>query len=89
MSIENFRTQDLLDGQLDLPDVTGDFHITVDGVPLCLVDRALVGYSNSDCQYSSLNSSFEDCLKWTEVFPAATVGVFLGKCPNDCTGKAA
>ena len=89
MTMENLRMDELLDGDTDLPDVTGDFHITVDGVPLCLVDRALVGSSDSNCQFSSLNSSVEDCLKWTEVFPAATVGVFFGKCPNDCVGKAA
>ena len=83
MRIEDLGKAEFLDGEIDLPDVMGDFHITIDGVPLCLVDRALVGYSNLECQYSSLNSSFTDCLKWKLVFPATTVGVFLGKCPNE------
>ncbi len=89
MRFENFSRNSLLDGRTDLPDVTGDFHITIDGVPLCLVDRAMVGYASSECQFSSLNSSFADCLKLKAQFPAATVGVFLGKCPNDCARKVA
>lgn len=81
--------QRLLEGEADLPDVTGDFHLTVDGVPLCLVDRALLGDNSSECQYSSLNDSVADCLKLQEIFPAATVGVFLGECPNQCARRVA
>lgn len=78
-----------LDGQTDLPDVSGDFHITVDGIPVCLVDQALLGNRNAECQFSSLNESFEECLKIKSIFPAATVGVFLGKCPHECVRTAA
>jgi hypothetical protein len=79
----------ILDGGDDLPDVTGDFHMTVDGVPVCLVDLALVGDENSKCEYTSLNEAFSDCLNLQEVFPAAMVGVFLGRCPYRCMKEAA
>ena len=79
----------IFEGGDDLPDVTGDFHLTVDGVPLCLVDLALLGDEKSECEYSSLNEAFTDCLKLQAIFPAAMVGVFLGKCPKKCTSEAA
>lgn len=88
MKIDSEKTL-LLDGDTNLPDVTGYFHITVDGVPVCLVDRALIGASSSECEHSSLNRSFEECMELQKIFPAALIGVFFGKCPNHCSRKAA
>jgi hypothetical protein len=79
----------ILDGGADLPDVTGDFHLTVDGIPFCRVERALAGEPSSECQFASLNDAFADCLAVQSIFPAATVGVFLGKCPHQCASEAA
>jgi hypothetical protein len=93
MKMNDFSSRAVLhhifDGGADLPDVTGDFHLTVDGIPLCLVDLALLGDDSSECEYSSLNEAFTDCLKLQAIFPAAMVGVFMGKCPNQCASEAA
>jgi hypothetical protein len=72
----------LLDFGVDLPDVQGDFQITIDGIPACVVDRALLGSNaKSRCNFSSLNQSFPHRTKLKAAFPATRVAVIAGKCP--------
>src|SRR5688572_13102492 len=79
----------ILDGGIDLPDVTGDFHITINGVPLCQVDRAFVGSETSPCEFSSLNNSLAVRAKLTATFPAAIVTVTPGKCSSHSARRVA
>src|SRR5262245_34705660 len=98
MNIENIRkeallwsiiqrtdevTDRLLDLGVELPEVRGDFYITINGVPACLVDLALTAnFSGLGCQHSSLHRSIEARSKFKAAFPGAVVSVVGGCCPT-------
>ena len=80
----------LLDRKIKLPETSGNFYITVDGVPLCVVDLALTSASGSICNFESLHDSIGLRAKIKAAFPGAVVAVHAGACPGKShTQKAA
>jgi hypothetical protein len=76
-------TDRLLDLGVELPEVRGDFYITINGVPACMVDLALIGnFSGLGCQHSSLHRCIEARNKFKADFPGASVSVVGGCCPT-------
>jgi hypothetical protein len=76
-------TDRLLDLGVELPEVRGDFYITINGVPTCIADLSLTGkFSGLGCQHSSLHRCIEHRNEFKNLFPAAVVSVVGGCCPT-------
>jgi hypothetical protein len=76
-------TDRLLDLGVELPEVRGDFHITINGIPACVADLSLIGqFSGLGCQHSSLHRSIEARSKFKAAFPGAVVSIVGGCCPT-------
>jgi len=80
-------TDRLLNLGVQLPELSRDYYITVNGVPVCVAEKALMGQSDLPpaCAYSTLH----DCIRYRNrlkaAFPGAIVAVIAGSCPNDCS----
>jgi hypothetical protein len=73
----------LLDLQIELPEVRGDFYISINGVPACLADLSLTGnFSGLGCQHTSLQRCIQHRNEFKDLFPGATVSVVGGCCPT-------
>ena len=81
----------LLNAGVELPDAAGSFHITVNGIPVCLVDEALAGDCINElrCEYASLQQAIRSRQVAKSAFPAAVVAVRTGACPRFGTAKGA
>ena len=76
-------TDRLLDLGVELPEVRGDFYITINGVPACIADRALTGnFSGLGCQHTSLHRCIQHRNEFKEIFQGAVVSVVGGCCPT-------
>jgi hypothetical protein len=76
-------TDRLLDLGVELPEVRGDFFITINGVPACIADLALIGnFSGLGCSHTSLHRSIEARTKFKAAFPGAVVSIVGGCCPT-------
>jgi len=76
-------TSRLLDLGVELPEVRGDFHITINGIPACVADLSLIGhFSGLGCSHSSLHRSMEARSKFKAAFPGAVVSIVGGCCPT-------
>jgi hypothetical protein len=76
-------TDRLLDLGVELPEVRGDFYITINGVPACMVDLALTGnFSGLGCQHASLHRCIQHRNEFKDMFPGAVVSVVGGCCPT-------
>lgn len=74
-------TDRLLDFGVELPEVRGDFYITINGVPACIADLALTGnFSGLGCQHSSLHRSIDARSRIKAIFPGAVVSIVCGCC---------
>lgn len=98
MNIENIRkeallwsiiqrqdevTDRLLDLGVELPEVRGDFFITINGVPACVADLSMIGqFSGLGCSHTSLHRSIEARTKFKAAFPGAVVSIVGGCCPT-------
>jgi hypothetical protein len=98
MNIENIRkeallwsiiqrqdvvTDRLLDLGVELPEVRGDFYITINGVPACIADLSLTGnFSGLGCQHTSLHRCIEHRNEFKDLYPGAVVSVIGGCCPT-------
>lgn len=81
----------LLDADVKLPEVAGDFYITINGTPLCIVERALDGSIDAStvCSYGSLHESIAYRMKLKGAFPGATVAILAATCPGACNAAKA
>lgn len=76
-------TDRLLDLGVELPEVRGDFYITIDGVPACVADLALIGhFSGLGCQHSSLHRCIQHRNEFKDIFPGSVVSIVGGCCPT-------
>ena len=76
-------TDRLLDAGVKVPDVSDVFYITINGVPACRADLALLGqFSGSACQHMSLRRSIELRNQYKAIYNAAVVAVVAGSCPT-------
>ncbi|MCI0445518.1 hypothetical protein L0152_20180 [bacterium] len=76
-------TDRLLDLGVELPEVRGDFYITINGVPACVADLSLIGqFSGLGCSHSSLHRSIDARSKFKAAFPGAVVSIVGGCCPT-------
>lgn len=76
-------TDRLLDLEVELPEVRGDFYITINGAPACVVDLALTGkFSGLGCQHTSLHRCIQQRNEFKNLFPGAVVAVVGGCCPT-------
>ncbi len=80
-------TDRLLNTGVELPELSQHYYITVNSVPVCVVEHALVGQSapNSACEYSALSACIAYRNQLKAAFPGAVVAVIAGSCPKDCT----
>jgi hypothetical protein len=84
-SSEQFADR-LLNLGVELPEVHGDFYITVNGVPLCVAEYALSGgFGKSVCEHASLHRSVYYRTRLKEAFPGATVAIVAASCPTICS----
>ncbi|MCI0614924.1 hypothetical protein L0244_18180, partial [bacterium] len=66
-----------------LPEVRGDFYITINGVPACVADLSLIGqFSGLGCQHSSLHRCIEARNTVKDAFQGAVVSIVGGCCPT-------
>jgi hypothetical protein len=81
----------LLDADVKLPEVAGDFYITINGTPLCILERAFVGSIDSStvCSCGSLHESIAYRLRLKSEFPGAIVAVLAAACPEACNSAKA
>jgi hypothetical protein len=76
-------TDRLLNAGVKAPEVKDNFFITVNGVPICQADLALLGqFSGSVCQHISLRQCIQLRNKYKEMFNGAIVAVVSGSCPT-------
>jgi hypothetical protein len=75
----------LLDLGFEAPEVSGDFHITVNGIPACVVDSAFSNWNYVPvCHHESLHHSVLYRKSIKAAFPAAMVAIVSGSCPHRC-----
>ena len=79
----------LLDTEVCLPALQGNFHITINGIPLCMMDRALTGSIESLCSFDCLQASIGYRAEVKAVFPGAVVAVLAGTCSATCQARTA
>jgi len=74
----------LLNAGVRLPELTGDFHITINGITACIADYALAGASmeDVDCRHDCLSECTSHRSKLKAAFPQAIVAIKAGRCPN-------
>jgi hypothetical protein len=73
----------LLDAGVKVPDVSDNFYITINGVPACQADLALLGqFSGSGCQHMSLRRCIDLRNSYKSIFSGAIVAVVAGSCPT-------
>ncbi|HSE40204.1 MAG TPA: hypothetical protein VLH08_05515 [Acidobacteriota bacterium] len=76
-------TDRLLDARIKVPDVADNFYITINGVPACRADLALLGqFTGSVCQHTSLRRCIELRHGYKAMFSGAIVAVVAGSCPT-------
>ena len=81
----------MLNAGVELPDAAGSFYITVNGIPVCMVDQALAGHMVDDirCEYGSLRQAILSRAKAKKAFPAAIVSIRTGSCPRFSSARNA
>jgi len=74
----------LLNVGVRLPELTGDFHITINGITACIADYAFAGGSieDVDCRHNCLSECTFHRKKLKDAFPQAIVAIKAGRCPN-------
>ena len=76
-------TDRLLDAGVKVRDVSDSFYITIDGLPACRADLALLGqFSGSGCQHMSLRRCIDLRNRYKAMFSGAVVAVVAGSCPT-------
>ena len=76
-------TDRLLDAGVKVRDVSDNFYITINGVPACRADLALLGqFSGTGCQHMSLRRCIELRHGYKAMFSGAVVAVVAGSCPT-------